>query len=89
MPRNPEYQHFLDVVAGRQTDGGTPTEETTASDQEIGWWKQHQFRRAMRHARARNAIDLELRYLANHGYIYPATPKEYIQKPTKEKKVSQ
>ena len=86
MPRNPEYQRFLDITAGRKKDPDPQDVEIAATTQEIGWWKQLQFRRAMRNARAGNATLVELRYLANHGYIYPSTPKEYIQKPQKSKK---
>ena len=81
MPRNPEYQRFLDIHEGRLPDTNSKEEETSATDQEIGWWKQQQFKRAMRHARAGEATEIELIYLAKKGYFYKDTPKEYIKKP--------
>lgn len=74
MPRNPEYQRFCDAVSGKASDNLPIDQETSASTQEIGWWKQHQFRRAMRHARAGEATEAEYRLLANKGYYYPKTP---------------
>lgn len=81
MIRNLEYQNFLDIVSGRKKDVDPPDLEIAATVREIGWWKQYQFRRAMRKARAGKATEVELIYLARHGYYYPNTPKEYIKKP--------
>jgi len=81
MARNPEYQDFLNVIGGRKKDMDPVDLETTATSQEIGWWRQHQFRRAMRKARAGEATELELIYLAKRGYFYPDTPKEYLKRP--------
>ena len=50
MARNPEYQFFLDIIDGRKEDDSPKDLETQATSQEIGWWKQHQFKRAMRKA---------------------------------------
>ena len=74
MPRNPEYQEFLDLNAGRKVDTLPQDEEFPASEKEIGWRKQHQVRRAIGHARAGKATIEELRYLAKHGLFYPTTP---------------
>lgn len=81
MPRNPEYQRFLDIHDGRMKDPDPQDLEISATDQEIGWWKQQQFRRAMHNARNGKATEIELIYLAKRGHYYKDTPKEYIKKP--------
>jgi hypothetical protein len=81
MARNPEYQTFLDIHYGRKKDPDPKGVELPATEQEIGWWKQQQFRKAMRHAREGHATDIELIYLAKRGHYYKGTPKEYIKKP--------
>lgn len=80
MPRKPEYQYFLDIHHGRIQDPDPKNLETTATPQEIGWWKQQQFRKAMKHARAGEATEVELIYLAKKGYYYKNTPSEYKKK---------
>ena len=77
MPRNPEYQEFLDYHSGRKKDELPKDLVTDATEAQIGWQKQLQFRRAMRHARAGEATLEELIYLAKHNLFYPDTPKEY------------
>lgn len=77
MARNPEYQEFLDLNSGRKVDTLPKDEELSASEQEIGWRKQLQVRRAIGHARAGAASIEELRYLAKHGLFYPTTPKSF------------
>ena len=77
MPRNPEYQAFLDINSGRVADTLPQDEEFPATDQEIGWRKQQQIRRAIGHARAGKATIVELKYLAKHGLFYPTTPKSF------------
>jgi hypothetical protein len=84
MPRNPEYQRFLDIQAGRVKDPDPKDVEIAATEQEIGWWKQHQVRRAIHNARAGKATLTELIFLAKKGKYYPSTPKEYL--PKKDKK---
>ena len=79
--RDPNYQRFLDIHNGRVKDLDLKDEEISATEQEIGWWKQQQFRKAMRHARNGEATEIELIYLAKKGYFYKETPKEYIKKP--------
>lgn len=89
MPRNPEYQAFVKAVSrktwGESYDDLPQDEEFPATDQEVGWWKQYQFRRAMKHARASCATIIELRLLAEHGYFYPTTPKKFRERYLKEK----
>ncbi len=85
MPRNPEYQEFLDLNAGRKVDNLPQDEEFPATPQEIGWRKQLQVRRAIGHARAGKATIEELRYLAKHDLFYPTTPKSYIRQYQKQK----
>ena len=79
MARNPEYQFFLDIIDGRKEDDSPKDLETQATSQEIGWWKQHQFKRAMRKARAGKATKAELIYLAKRGFYYPTTPRKHIK----------
>lgn len=81
MPRSPEYQRFLDIHYGKVADSDPDDLETTATEQEIGWWKQQQFRRALHNARAGEATETELIYLAKRGHYFRDTPKEFIQKP--------
>jgi len=79
MARNPEYQNFLNFITGRTKDKYPRDLETQATSKEIGWWKRHQFRRAMIKARAGEATLVELIYLAKHGFYYPTTPRQYIK----------
>ncbi|MBI5151351.1 MAG: hypothetical protein HZA34_02125 [Candidatus Pacebacteria bacterium] len=67
MPRSQEYQRFLDVIQGRKKDDLLPHAETTATAQEIGWWKQFQIRRAIHHARYGVATNAEIHLLHEHG----------------------
>lgn len=83
MTRNIEYHEFLDYVEGRKKDTFPENQETTASKQEIGWWKKFQVARAIRHAREGVATPTELSFLARHaGKYYPDTPRNLIIKPT-------
>jgi len=67
MTRNLEYQSFLDFVHGREKDNLLPDEETIASVKEVGWWKQFQVGRAIRHARNGIATSVEIHLLEKHG----------------------
>lgn len=77
MAKNPEYAEFIKHVEGRVADTLPKDEEIAATEQEVGWWKKFQFTRMIRHARAGQATDIELKHLAEHGIFYPTTPKEY------------
>lgn len=73
MARTPEYQQFLDVVEnGKQLDIN-PNEETIATSEEIGWWKQFQIRRAIHHARYDTATGVEIHLLVSHRISLPTT----------------
>lgn len=71
MPRNPEYQYFLDSVNGVIPDELPPNRETKATQQEIGWWKQWQMARAIRHFRSNTQTREEKNYLRNHWDGHP------------------
>lgn len=67
MSRSLEHQQFLDSIQGRKKDDLSPHGETTASSQEVGWWKQFQIRRAIHHARYGIATTAEIHLLQKHG----------------------
>jgi hypothetical protein len=71
---DPEHQIFLDHITGKVPDELPPTKKTIATPREIGWWKQHQVRRAIRHARDGRATQEELNLLRSKGIFYPAHP---------------
>jgi len=65
--KNAEYYDFLKSINGETPDTlGKEEEETVASPQEIGWWRQYQIRRAIHHARYGKATPVEIRLLKNH-----------------------
>ena len=72
MARNPEYQHFLDSISGRKLDTLPQDEECPATEQEVGWWKQHQVRRAIRKCRDGSATIIDYRLLRNKTTIIPS-----------------
>ena len=67
----PDYQNFGGFVEGRIKDKLPLDQETVATLQEVGWWKQFQFKRALRHLRRGEATLVEQRYLQNKGKIIP------------------
>lgn len=73
MPRSPEYQQFLDVVENGKNLDFDPNEETIATPEEIGWWKQYQIRRAIHHARYSTATRVEIHLLESHNVLLPTT----------------
>lgn len=76
----PDYKTFTSLVEGRIQDDLPLDLETVASPQEIGWWKQFQFRRALRHLRMGISTPVEQRYLKNKGNINPSgAAKERIE----------
>lgn len=72
MARNEIYQEFLDHLSGRKPDDLPQSEEIPATQQEVGWWKQYQIRRALRHARMGVATPVELHLLASHEVTLPS-----------------
>lgn len=62
--RNPEHQTFLDHIQGRRQDSLPRDLETTATGQELGWWKQYQVRRAIGHYRRGMATKEELHLIS-------------------------
>lgn len=67
MPRNPEYQVFLNNVEGTTEDTLPKDEEFPATQQEIGWWKQHQIQVAIHAARYGRATPVQLSLLESHN----------------------
>ena len=63
MSRKPEYQEFLDRVGGRKPDPRPSDEETIATKQEIGWWKQLQVQKAIHAARYAIATPVQIHLL--------------------------
>ena len=86
MPRNPEYQEFLDFVYGKRQDPLAKDLETTSSEQEVGWWKQYQVRRAIRKAGRGEATPTDLIFLARKKIYFRSTPKEYLPKKITKRK---
>lgn len=66
MP-NPEYLEFMRVVTGKCPDCLAADVETSASEQEIGWWKKFQIGRAIHHARYGKSTPVEIHLLITHG----------------------
>ncbi|OGJ37839.1 MAG: hypothetical protein A2383_02000 [Candidatus Pacebacteria bacterium RIFOXYB1_FULL_39_46] len=84
MPRNPDYQKFLDIHVDGQPDGLPQNQESVATPEEIGWRKQYQMRRAIGKARRGVATREDLIYLAKHGLYYPDTPRSLRKKTNKK-----
>lgn len=86
MPKTPEQRKFSNIYNGRisDPDHNSPELETVATEQEIEWIKGEHLWRARQHAQAGQATLVELRYLAENGFFYPTTPKQY--RPKKEDK---
>jgi hypothetical protein len=64
---SPEYHEFMQHVLGQIPDTLPPDEETTATPQEIGWWKRYQISRAIHHMRYGRPTRVEIHLLQNHG----------------------
>ncbi len=76
MPRNEQYQQFLNVVNGIEDDGIPQDEETEATKQEIGWWKQHQVKVAIHAVRYGVATPDQLHLLQEKGIVVSQFAKE-------------
>jgi len=76
MRRSIEYQTFLDHIGRRVKDQLPRNLESTANINEIGWWKQHQIRRGLKHARYEAATPVELHLLRAHNVPFPWRAKE-------------
>ena len=76
MPKNSEYQRFVDFQRGKIEDTLPKDKATTATPTEIGFWKRYQFTRAVNHAREGKATRVELHLVGKKEVLYPKTPKE-------------
>lgn len=67
--KNQEYYDFQKFIEGKIPDSLARDEEVPATPQEIGWWKQHQIRRAIHHMRYSIATPPEMHLLRTHGIL--------------------
>ena len=69
MARSVEYQGFLDSISGRKDDPLSRDEEVPATEQEVGWWKQHQVRRAIVKLRRGKATSVDCHLIETKANI--------------------
>lgn len=73
MPEfEPDYRTFIASVEGKIKDTLPPDQEIPATPKEVGWWKQHQFKRSLNHLGRGIATGTELGYLRKKGGIVPS-----------------
>ncbi|MFC1726911.1 hypothetical protein ACFL0Y_00090 [Patescibacteria group bacterium] len=72
MARSPEYQLFLDIVSERKPDTLSKIIEYPATEQEVGWWKQHQVRRAIRKCGNGSATPVDYHLVRRKTSIIPS-----------------